>query len=127
MNETAKGWGGVLFNATDGMANGSGHVVYVTRQYAATVMDVYAPKRGKPTIETSCVIASSGQYTDTTVDVSFVRPLDCGSPFHFAIPPVPGTMVNVSAALSNVVFDKHTGTDRVFVDIAALAFGKAEL
>jgi len=132
LTNSSKGWAGVMWGATDGMAGGQSTVLSVPTQYAAIAEENYSYKKGKPSLLPDQSIPASNVTgmtfeTNTGLDVSFVRPLAPKYLNHTSIPSKAGVKTNVSYAYSDTYFGFHAkNAVMLSIDIAGVASGVVE-
>jgi len=131
LTNSSKGWAGIMWGATDGMAGGQSTILSVPTAYGAIAEEMYNYRKGKPaslpnqTIPTSNVTGMSFT-TNTGLDVSFVRALAPMGLNHTAIPSKAGVKTNVSMAYSDTYFSFHQkNAIMVSIDIAGSAAATA--
>jgi predicted ferric reductase len=107
---TPNGYGAILFNSTNGMSGGTGHIVRMVSDYSAIVDDVYSTGYGQITVLTSSIVVSSNitAFRNASfMDVSFVRPLFAGTAFRANISSVIGSQTVLSIAFGSVYLHSH--------------------
>ena len=125
----AAGYAAVMWGAApDGMTNGTGHrVSWNATASQPLVWDLYAARRGPPSrAAVQVAFDVTGWATNTSLDVSFQRPLLAVDAQHFSLSSLPGVTVPLSVALGEVTMAHHTWAQQVQVDMAATAAGGAQ-
>jgi len=126
-NEGNNGWVGFMFGATDGMAGGQSTVLSVQAAYTALAEEMYSLHKGKPSLlpdQTIDPADVSGLALDRGIDVAYMRSTNPMKLNHSIIPTVPGTITNISMAMSPVYFTFHTGNATFQkIDLALVAEG----
>ena len=126
LNGSALGYAAMMWGAaSDGMTNGTGHRVSVNATTGRPlVLDIYALRQGPPLSalqQTATDVA--GWATNTSVDVSFTRPLAAVDAQHMSHSANPGFVVPLSVAVGDAVFRQHTWALWTTIDVAHAAAG----
>ena len=122
----AAGYSAIMWGATsDGMTNGTGHRLYWNATLGkAVVTDIYATRKGRPSdavVQTASDV--SGWASNSTIDISFQRPLQAVDAQHLTLAAAPGEMVPLSVALGESNFGHHNWAQLTSVDVAETAAG----
>ena len=128
LSTPAAGYAAIMWGAAaDGMTNGSGHRMSWSGNYTVgrpLVTDIYATRRGPPSIAAVQTVSNvTGFATNSTIDVSFTRPLLAVDAQHFSISANDGYVVPLSVAKNEVSFSHHSWAQLTGVDMALTAAG----